>query len=154
MNIKNILGPTAVALGLALAFNSEGHAAGTNSLKLSRDMVIAGLDLRAGDYTVLWKLQGTRATVEFSRGGHTVATVQGEYTTLGRSVSNNTLYFSKNPNGYLAIKALGFAGTNKGILFPSVRSRSHQPTDSSLDNLLVNRWWGDNATSTVAPVHK
>ncbi len=154
MNIKNILGPTAMALGLVLAVNTEGRAAGTNSLKLSCDMVIAGMDLRAGDYTVLWKIQGTRATVEFSRERRTVATVQGEYTTFDRKATTNTLYFSKNPNGFFAINALGLAGTKKGILFPSVRSRPHQPTDSTLDNLLMNRWWDENATSTAAQVHK
>jgi hypothetical protein len=153
MNIKYILGPTAMALGLALAMNIEGQAAEMNSLKLARDMVIAGVDLRAGAYTVQWKIQGTRATVTFSREGRTVATVQGKYTTFDRSVTTNTLYFSKNPNGYLAINALGFAGTKKGILFPLVRSGSHPPVDSSLDNLLVNRWWGESA-APVAPIHK
>jgi hypothetical protein len=154
MNIKYILGPTAMALGLALALNTEGRAAETNRLSLPRDMVIAGVDLRAGTYTVEWKVQGTRATVMFSREGRIVATVQGKYTAFDRSATTNTLYFSKNSNGLLAINALGFAGTTKGILFPLLRSGSHQPADSSLDHLLKNRWWGENATSTVAPLHK
>ncbi len=153
MNIKTILGPTAMALGLALAINTEGRAAEINSLKLAHDMIIAGVDLRAGAYTVQWKIQGTHATVVFSREGRTVATVQGEFTTFDRSVTTNTLYFSKNPKGYFAINALGFARTNKGILFPSVRSGSHRPADSTLDNLLVNRWWGESA-APVAPIHK
>jgi len=152
MKIASIFGPTAMALGLALAMNAEGSAAEMSSLKLTKNMVIAGVDLRAGTYAVQWKIKGTHATVKFSRDGRAVATVQGECAAFDRAVATNTLYFSKSPDGFFAIHALGFAGSNKGILFPLVRSNPRRPADRPLDNPLENQWWGGNAVA-VPRVH-
>ncbi len=139
MRITSILGPTIMAFGLALAMNTEGSAAEMATLKLPRDMVIAGVDLRAGTYTVQWKIKGTRATVVFSRERRTVATVQGERVDFNRSIATSTLYFSKTADGIFAVNALGLAGTNKGILFPLVRTRAHALPNLPLNNLLENR---------------
>ena len=115
-------------------------------------MVIAGVDLRAGAYTVQWKIKGTRATVVFSRERRTVATVQGECVAFTRSVATSTLYFSKGANGLFAVHALGFAGTNKGILFPLVRTHAHASTALPLDDLLENR--GQDDAIPVPRVHQ
>ncbi len=153
MNIKGFLGPTALALGLSLAIHCEGRAAEVSNLKLSHDMVIAGVRLRAGAYGVEWKVQGTRATVTFSREGRRVATVEGECVAFDRSVTTDTLYFSKNADGSFAINALGFAGTSKGVLFPLLRAHGRRPADVPLGNRLENPWWGGNA-GAVPRVHK
>ena len=142
MNMKKILGLTAAALGVVLAAHPEVRAAEVHYLKLPRTMVLAGVDLRAAVYTVQWDLQGARATVTFSRKGRVVATVQGECATFDRSVASDTLYFSKDPGGFLAINALGFASTNKGIVFPVVRSHPHH---IPLDNSLVEGSWPNTA---------
>jgi hypothetical protein len=154
MNVKNLLGPTAVAIGLALAVTTDAHAIEASHLSLPRNMVIAGVDLRAGIYTVEWKIRGTRATVVFSREGRHVATIQGQYETFDRSVATTTLYFSKSSDGEFAIHALGFAGTNKGILFPSVRSHPRQPADPSLDNLLMSPSWGESSALAGPRIRK
>ena len=140
MKLTSILGPTVMAFGLALAMNTEGKAAETDTLKLPRNMVIAGVDLRAGAYTVQWKIKGTRATVVFSRERRTVATVLGECVAFNRSVATSTLYFSKTADGLFVVNALGFAGTNRGILFPVVQTHAHAPAELPLDDLLENRW--------------
>jgi hypothetical protein len=141
-----------MAFGLALAMNTEGRAAEIGSLKLPRNMAVAGVDLRAGTYAVQCKVKGIHATVILSREGRTVATVQGECVTFDRSVATTTLYFSKIADGFFAINAMGFAGTNKGILFPLVRSDAHPPTGLPMNDLWENRWQ-DNAMS-VPRLHK
>jgi hypothetical protein len=133
MNTVKILGLTAAAFGAVLGANSEVRGAEAHYLKLTHPMVVAGVDLRAAVYAVHWDLQGTRATMTFSRKGRVVATVQGECATLGRSVASDTLYFSKRPDGYFAIVALGFAGSDKGVVFPLVRSHSRPPQDIPLN---------------------
>jgi hypothetical protein len=153
MNIMKILGLTGMALGVVLTANTELRAAEAHYLKLPRTMVVAGVDLRAAVYTVRWDLQGTRATVTFSRKGRVVATVQGEYATFSRSVPNDTLYFSKDPDGFLAVNALGFASSNKGILFPVVRSHAHPSRDIPLDNTLMEESLR-NTTSTVPRIYR
>ena len=141
MDKMKIMGLTVTALGLLVAGNSDVRGAEALYLKLTRPMVVAGVDLRAAVYNVQWDLEGTRATVRFSRKGRVVATVRGESATFDRSVFNDTLYFSKDPDGSLVIRALRFASTNKGIVFPLVRSRLHPPKVNPMDNRLMQENW-------------
>lgn len=136
-----ILGLTAAALGLVLAGHTEVRGADMHFLRLSRPMVVAGVDLRAAVYSLQWELQGNRATVTFARKGRVVATVQGESTTFDRSIPRDTLYFSKQPDGFFAVQALAFASTNKGIAFPVVRSHPHPAPDIPLGNSLMQGNW-------------
>ena len=145
MDMTKILGLTVTALGLWLAGTTEVRGAEARYLKLTRPMVVAGVDLQAAVYNVQWNLTGTRATVTFSRKGRVVATVQGECATFERSVPNDTLDFSKDPDGFLAISALRFAGTNKGIVFPWVRSSPHPPKDNPMGNALMDENWPNHA---------
>ena len=145
MNKMKILSLTAALLGIVLAANTDLRAAEVHYLKLPRTMVIAGVNLRAAIYTVQWNFQGPRATVTFSRKGRVVATVQGESATFNRSVSSDTLYFSKDPDGFLAVNGLGFASTNKGIVFPAVRSHPHSTGNPPAGNSLVEQNWPNTA---------
>ncbi|MGO8790241.1 MAG: hypothetical protein ACLQVL_23060 [Terriglobia bacterium] len=145
MSIMKVPVLVAALLGVVLAVNTKVEAAEVRNLKLSRPMVVAGVDLQAAVYTVQWDIQGARATVTFSRKGHVVATVQGKCATFGLSAASDTFYFSKNPNGFLAISALGFAGSNKGILFPLVRSHPHHSSDIPPDNSLMDDGWTNSA---------
>jgi hypothetical protein len=145
MNTGKILILTAAALGAVLTANTEVRAAEVHYLKLPRTMVVAGVDLRAAVYTVQWDFQGPRATVTFSRKGRVVATVQGESATFNRSVSSDTLYFSKDPDGFMAVNGLGFASTNKGIVFPVVRSHPHPTRNTPVGSSLVEQSWPNTA---------
>jgi hypothetical protein len=148
MDMTKILRVTVTALGLLLAGNAEVRGAEACYLKLTRPMVVAGVDLQAAVYNVQWDLKGTHATVTFSRKGRVVATVHGESATFDRSVFNDTLYFSKDPDGFLAIRALRFASTNTGILFPLVRSRPHLFEHNPMGNSLREENW-PNQTPAV-----
>jgi hypothetical protein len=141
MNTMKILGLTATALGVVLATSTEMRGAEVAYLKLTRPMVIAGVDLRAAVYAVQWDLQGTRATVTFSRRGRVVATVQGTCATLDRIVPGPTLYFSRRPEGYFAIAALGFAGSNRGIVFPLLRSRPRNAQGDPVGSAFQEEDW-------------
>jgi hypothetical protein len=130
MDTNRLRGIVLVSIGFGLVPASMVRAVEVHSLKLTQPMAIAGVDLRAAVYDVHWELQGKRATVTFSRKGHAVATVQGECATFDRAVQGDTLYFSQHPDGFLAIRALGFASSNKGIVFPLVRSHPHASRDA------------------------
>ena len=141
MDTNKIRGIILMSIGLGLAPPSDLRAVEVHTLKLAQPMVIAGVYLRAAAYDVHWELQGARATLTFSRKGHAVATVQGEWATFDRSVEDDTLYFSKHPDGFLAVRALGFASSNKGIVFPLIRSRSHASRDTFVAGPFIRENW-------------
>jgi hypothetical protein len=118
MNMMRILGLTAAVFGVVLAANSEMRGAEAHNLKLTGPIVVAGVDLRAAVYDIQWDVQGTRATVIFSRKGRVVATVHGDCAVFDRSVPSDTLYVSKHPDGFVAINALAFASTNSTHITP------------------------------------
>jgi len=130
MNMIRNLGLTAVVFGVMLAGNTKATDAEVHTLKLTHAMIVAGVDLHAAAYDIRWDIEGTRATVTFSQKGHVVATIQGKCAVFDRSVPADTLYISKHPDGFPTIYALGFASTNKGIVFPLIQSRSQPLADA------------------------
>jgi hypothetical protein len=144
MDRKTILGIVLVLFGAVLAPRAELRGADTRSLQLTKPMIIEGIYLRASVYDVRWELQGLHATVTFSRKGRAIATVQGDLSTMDRSSPNDTLYFSKQPDGCSYIQSLGFAKTNRGIVFPAHLSRSHASINNSAVNSLMENTWSNH----------
>lgn len=145
MDRKKILGLVLVVGGAVLIPASDLRAVDGGGLKLPRPMVVEGIYLRAAVYDVEWKLQGTHATVTFSRKGHTVATVQGELSTFDRTVANDTLYFSKQRDGFFCIDALGFANTDKVVIFPVVRSLPKSGANNAAAKALMEDDWPNHS---------
>jgi len=141
MDRKTILGLVLVAAGAVLIPTTELRAVDTRGLKLPRPMVVEDIYLRAAVYDLQWELKGTHATVTFFRKGRAVATVHGVLSTFDRTVMNDTLYFTKYPDGFFYINALGFAKTNKVILFPVLRSRPNARNNNPAENTLMEDDW-------------
>jgi len=123
MKRKLIQGLVLVVSGIMLTPPLDLAAMEPYGVKLDRPMVVAGVYLQAAVYDVRWQLDDTHATVTFSRKGRTVATVPGELVTFNRSVTVDTLYFTKHPDGFFFINGLGFARTNRGIAFRTIRAQ-------------------------------
>lgn len=147
-----IPGPLAAAFAMLLASAGPMVAADSHILKIARPMVVAGVNLRPGAYDLQWKFQGPQATVTFARQGRVVATVQGQAAVFDRSVPRNTLYISKLTEGIVAIYALGFASTNKGIVFPVIRVPARNPPGLPGTNPLGESW--NNPTRPVPRSYK
>jgi hypothetical protein len=145
MKGKMVPGLALVVCGIMLTTPLDLAAIEPDGLKLNRPMVVAGVYLRAAIYDVQWQLHDTHATVTFSRKGHAVATVQGELVTFNRSVAVDTIYFAKHPAGFFSIKGLGFAGTNKGIAFPTIRSHPLATNNWSTNNQSMGNGLGSGA---------
>jgi hypothetical protein len=143
MNRLKTLGLAVAVLGVVLAVSTRARAVEGHFLKLTRPMDVAGVDLRTAVYSLQWQFEGTRATVTFSRKGRVVATVQGESATFERTVPNDTLFVGKHADGTLAVKALGFAGSNKGIVFPLVGDRPRPAEDLPMGNAFGNEPLGN-----------
>ncbi|MGO8817557.1 MAG: hypothetical protein ACLQVG_23165 [Terriglobia bacterium] len=139
---------SALAIGVMLAAATGAQAAEDHLVNLQHPMVVAGVDLRPGLYNIHWNLQGTRATVTFSRKGRIVATVQGVVSTLDKIATHNTVFISKHPEGFTAINAIGFAGSNKDVTFPAYPSRQDPPLDIQMQ---TDRWMLGPGSSTPAP---
>ena len=137
MNKIDLLGLIALELALALAAETEVRAIDKHPLILGNPMVVAGVDLRAGVYDIKWQFQGARATVTFSRKGRVVATVQGLVSTLDKTLTHDTLFVTKHPDGFIAISGLGLAGTNRHIIFPVYPSPRHHTTDIRPDIVMM-----------------
>jgi hypothetical protein len=139
MKGKMVLGLVLVVSGMMLTPPLDLAAMEPYGVKLDRPMVVAGVYLRAAVYDIQWQPHDTYATVTFSRKGHAVATVQGQLVSFNRSVTVDTLYFTKHPDGFFFINGLGFAGTNKGIAFRTIRSQpltiiNRPPNIQSMEN--------------------
>jgi len=130
-----------MTVGTLLIMNSGLRAEAPPGLKLAQPMIIEGIYLRAGVYDVQWKLDGARAEVTFSRKGRAVAVVHGELAGLDRSAARDTLYFTKHPDGFFYVNALGFGGTRNGIVFPVLRSRAKSVNPSPPDDAMMEDEW-------------
>jgi hypothetical protein len=143
---------SALVIGVVLAAATGVRAADPHILNLTRPMVVAGVDLRAAVYNIQWELHGTQAQVTFSRKGRVVATVHGVYSTLDKSVTSDTIYISKHPDGFMAINALGIAGSDKGIIFPAYRSHPQPAKGAPMDSGMVEDiWQGPRQLLPVTP---
>jgi hypothetical protein len=137
-----------LAIGVVLAAASGAQAAEDQLVNLPHPMVVAGIDLRPGLYDIQCNLQGTRATVTFARKGRIVATVQGVVSTLDKIATHNTVFVSKHPEGFTAINAIGFAGSDKDVAFPASPSRRDPPLDIQMQ---TDRWMLGQGSATPAP---
>jgi hypothetical protein len=144
---KTTLGFVFVMFGAVWMLAADLRAVDTLGLKLPQPMIVSGVYLRPAIYDIRWDAQGAHATVIFSRKGRVVATVQGEISTLAQTASNTTLYFSKQPDGFFAINALGFAQTNRGIVFPVLRPRSR----AANDNPAADPWLENDLRNNAQP---
>jgi hypothetical protein len=77
-----------------------------------------------------------------------VATVHGDCAVFDRSVPIDTLYISKHPDGFVAINALAFASTNKGIVFPLIRFHPHHSRENPVDRTLIEASWSNDTLAT------
>jgi hypothetical protein len=153
MGRKSILDLVLPTIGAGLLATCQLQALEVHTVRLTRPMVVAGVYLRAAAYDVRWEQHDTHATVPFSRKGRAVATVQGEVATLNKTSSKDTLYFSKHPDGFFLINALGFANTNKGIVFSTFRSRSNGANRNPTTNEPIKNDWLFR-TRTLPPVYR
>ncbi|HMD87015.1 MAG TPA: hypothetical protein VKO18_20180 [Terriglobia bacterium] len=132
---------SALAIGVALAAATRVRAADAHYLELTRPMVVARVNLRAGVYKIQWELEGTQANVTFSRKDRVVATVHGVYSTSNKSVTCDTLYTAKHPDGSIAIIAFGIAGSDKAIVFPAYRSHPLPAMNTQVVTGMVQGSW-------------
>ena len=132
---------SALAIGVVLAAATGGRAEDAHYLELTRPMAVAGVRLRAAVYKIQWELQGTQATVTFSRKDRVVATVHGVYSTANKSVACDTLYVGKHPDGSQAIMAFGIAGSDKAIVFPAYRSHPQSPLNAPVVTGMMAGGW-------------
>ena len=134
-----------MTLGTLLIVNPGSRAEAARGLKLTQPMIIEGIYLRAGTYDVQWKLDGTRAAMTFSRNGRAVAVVQGQVAAFDRSAARDTLYFTKHPDGFFYINALGFGGTRKGIVFSVLKPRAKSISPNPQDDAVMENEWRNGA---------
>ena len=125
-------------VALAVAEGAQVQAADTHPVKLPCTMVISGVDLLPGDYNIHWDLDGSRGTVQFTRNGRVVATVQGVVAKLDETTTRDTLYFHKHPDGFMAITALAPGGTDMDIVFPLAAARRRRISDMRMNQHAID----------------
>jgi hypothetical protein len=125
---------------ISLGGGTSTVAAESHLLTLTRTMAVAGLSLRPAVYNLQWVIRDKQATVKFLTKDRVAATVQGMFLDLGLTPSSDTLYFSKRPDGSIAIIGLGFVGKNQGIIFPALGTRRRHESDSEFTREMLENF--------------
>ncbi len=108
---------TVVALLLFLTAAPIMAADGSAKYSVSDAMVIAGNEIKPGEYDVKWQSHSPEATVVFKQKGKAVLTVEGKIETLSRKSDFNSMLVGKDASGRSVIKGLLFSGKNFKIVF-------------------------------------
>ena len=83
---------------------------GTAKFKVPRTLVIAGNEIKAGEYNVKWESNSPEAVVEFTVNGKVVLKVQGKIVEGGTKFDYNSLVVTKDSSGRGVISGLQFGG--------------------------------------------
>jgi len=118
-NVRNSLLVVVLLILVAAPIMAEDGKAqgGKVNYSVSKPMVVAGTELKAGEYEVKWQSHSPEVTVEFRLQGRVVATVKGKIENLPKKSDYNSLRVGKDASGRDAIKALMFRDKSVSVVF-------------------------------------
>jgi hypothetical protein len=117
MDIREYLGTSILAVALLLAFGIPGLAKNSRTVALTRDAVLSGKTLPAGDYVVQWVAHSPQATVEFAQHHKVVLSTEGRFEDRGKKYNSNTIVYDTASDGSMTISEIRFAGSSEVLVF-------------------------------------
>ncbi len=90
---------------------------GSVSYTVYKNMLIAGTEIKAGEYQVKYQSNSPEVTVTFKAEGKVVATVKGKLEQLNKATDYTSLLVGKDSAGNDIIQALQFGGKKYRVVF-------------------------------------
>jgi ABC-type dipeptide/oligopeptide/nickel transport system permease subunit len=90
---------------------------GSANYSVSKTMLIAGTEIKAGEYQVKYQSNSPEVTVTVKSNGKVVATVKGKLEKLTETTDYNSLLVGKDSAGRDIIAALQFGGKKYRVVF-------------------------------------
>jgi hypothetical protein len=109
-----------VLLAVAPIMAAEKGSAekGSGRFVVSRTLVAAGTEIKAGEYDVKWMSHSPEATVEFTPVGKPQGVkVQGKIVGVDKKFDFDSIGIAKDPSGRETLKELQFSGKKMKIVF-------------------------------------
>jgi hypothetical protein len=120
MGIRKYLSILIVSVALLLASGIPGFAKNSRNIDLTRDVVLSGTTLPAGQYAVRWEAQNPQASVEFiraPRGKKVVVSTQCKFEDRGKKYDSSTVVYGAGADGTYTISEIRFAGSSEVLVF-------------------------------------
>jgi len=117
MDIRKYFGTLILSVVLLLASGIPSFAKNSRTVALTRNVVLNGTTLPAGEYVVRWKAQSPQATVEFTREYKVVLSTEGRLEDRGKKYNSDTVIYSTAADGTMTIREIRFAGSSEVLVF-------------------------------------
>jgi hypothetical protein len=136
VNFRKFLGTSVLSVALLLATGIPASAANSRNVTLSHDVVVNGVTLRAGQYTIRWQTHSPEATIEFVRHNEVVAGTEGRIEVRKGSYQCNVRFnalselekctnghdqdavvYNTSADGAMSLVEIRFAYSNKVLVF-------------------------------------
>jgi hypothetical protein len=117
MNIRKYLGTSILSAALLLVCGIPALAKNSRTVALTRDAVLSGKTLPAGNYVVQWEGHSPQATVEFARGHKVVLSTEGRLEDRGKRYNSTMVVYDSASDGSMTITEIRFAGSSEVLVF-------------------------------------
>ncbi len=111
-------------LGLATCLAASAAAVTqARSLNLPAAVVVNGVRLNPGDYTLIWEVTRSRTSISFADDARRLATVPARLVTAKQQYVRNTIVCWKDADGTCVLQEIHFAGPGRAIVFHTAKAR-------------------------------
>ena len=98
-------------LAMAVLFATSAFAAANKtSINVTKDVVVAGKTLSAGNYTVTWEGQGQNVDLSIAKGKEVVVKTPAHLLGLPRPAANNAVSVKDNGDGTRTLSQIQISG--------------------------------------------
>ncbi len=113
-------------LGLAasLAPSAVAEVSQVRSLNLPTAVVVNGVRLNPGEYTLIWEVTRSRTSVSFANETQRLATVPARLVAVKQKYARNTLVCGKDADGTCDLREIHFTGPGRAIVFHAAKARA------------------------------
>jgi len=117
MDIRKYLGILIVSVALLLAYGIPCFAKNSRAVALTRNVVLNGTTLPAGQYVIRWEAQSPRANVEFAQGKKVVLSTQCTFEDRGKKYDSSMVVYGTAADGSDSISEIRLAGSSGVLVF-------------------------------------
>ena len=108
MNITNNVFVKSVILTAVVLLAGSAFAASKGSMELLKPATVAGTQLAAGSYTVLWDGQGDQVQLQIFRGKKAITSTSAHLVKLEHPLSENSVVVVPNNDGSRSVSRINF----------------------------------------------
>ena len=112
-------------LGLAtcLAASTAAAVNQARNLTLPAAVVVNGVRLNPGEYTLIWDVTRSRTSVSFANDTQRLATVPARLVPGKKQYTRNTIVCGRDADGTYVLQEIHFTGPGRAIVFHTAKTR-------------------------------